>query len=226
MRGPHVSVGTPVALAGQRIGLMGGTFDPAHAGHVLVAETALKRLELDVLWWIVSPGNPLKDTRALTPQAERIAAVAKLVEDPRIHVTGFEADLGSAYTIDTLSFLKRRFPATKFVWVMGADNLAGFARWRRWRDIALAMPMAIVDRPGYRMKALASPAGRALERHRLPETAAATLTDERPPAWVFLTVPLSHLSSTALRARAKSGTAKNEAPLSRVRGLKERPAND
>ncbi len=148
----------PLAFPGQRIGLMGGTFNPPHEGHAVCAVTALRRLQLDQLWWMVTPGNPLKDQDGLPPLAERMAASRRFATDPRIKVTGFEAALGTPYTYETLRYVTRRFPGVHFVWVMGADNLAGFDRWQRWRDIARLVPMAVVDRPGWRLQALASPA--------------------------------------------------------------------
>ncbi len=189
-------------MPGQRIGVMGGSFNPPHAGHVLVAETALKMLDLDQLWWVVSPGNPLKANARLPPQAERMAACRALTADPRIKITGFETDLASPYTARTLAFLNMRFPATRFIWVMGADNLAQFHRWQDWRGIAAANPIAVVDRPGWRLKALASPAARAMAANRVPEGKAGLLGRSAPPAWTFLTVRLSVLSSTSLRAMA------------------------
>lgn len=205
MRRPHrkssdFKIKTPLAAPRQRIGLMGGSFNPPHDGHLTVARTALKRLRLDCIWWLVSPGNPLKANEALPPLSERIAACENLTRhDPEIQVTGLEAALGSAYTCDTLSFLARRFPMARFVWVMGADNLAGFHRWKRWREIACAVPMAIIDRPGWHLVALSSPAASALARNRLPENRAARLALVRPPAWIFLPTRLSAQSSTALR---------------------------
>lgn len=194
----------PLALPGERIGLMGGTFNPPHEGHVVCAETALKRLDLDQLWWIVTPGNPLKSATGLPSLEARMAASRALVSDPAIKVTGFEAELGSPYTYATVRYLRRRFPRTRFVWVMGADNLANFDRWQHWRGIAGLVPIAVVDRPGWHLKALASPAARALARSRLPESAAVSLLRQKPPAWVFLTTRLSGLSSTALRAQTTS----------------------
>ena len=193
---------TPAALPGQRIGVMGGSFNPPHAGHVHVAETALKLLALDQLWWVVSPGNPLKVNDGLPSQAERMAACRKLATDRRIKITGFEAELASPYTARTLAHLHTRFPATHFIWVMGADNLAQFHRWQDWRNIAASVPIAVIDRPGWRLKALASPAARALAANRLLEDRATLLGSAKAPAWVFLTTRLSPLSSTVLRAPA------------------------
>jgi len=194
----------PLALLGQRVGLMGGTFNPPHEGHLVCAETALRRMKLDALWWIVTPGNPLKSASGLRSLAQRMAASRELIADPAIKVTGFEAELGSPYTFATVRYLRRRVPRVRFVWVMGADNLATFDRWQHWREIAWLTPIAVVDRPGWHLKALASPAARALSRWRLPESAAARLPFCRPPAWVLLTTRLSESSSTELRAQMTS----------------------
>ncbi len=189
----------PLVFAGQRVGLMGGSFNPPHQGHVVAAEAALKRLKLDQLWWVVTPGNPLKTLNGLPALDARMALVRRYASGPKMKVTGFEADLGTPYTAATLAFLKRRYPGVRFVWVMGADNLATFNRWQHWREIAAAMPMAIVDRPGYRLRSLAKPAAQWLAPRRLPEASAARLARARPPAWTLLTTRLSPLSSTALR---------------------------
>jgi nicotinate-nucleotide adenylyltransferase len=192
-------VKTPLVFAGQRIGVMGGSFNPPHAGHAVVAETALKRLELDQLWFVVTPGNPLKSNGQLPPLAERMNAARTFAQGPAMKVTGFETALGTPYTAATLAFLKRRYPAVHFVWVMGADNLASFDRWQHWQQIARSFPIAVIDRPGWRMKALAGRAGATMAKCRVPETYASTLADQRAPAWTFLTSRLSSLSSTALR---------------------------
>jgi nicotinate-nucleotide adenylyltransferase len=194
-----IGIRTPSAPRGRRVGLMGGSFNPPHAGHRLAAEVALLRLGLDEVWWIVTPGNPLKSRVALNPLADRLAAVRALARHPKMRVTAFEDALGSPFTAVTLQFLVRRYPATHFVWIMGADNLASFDRWQDWRGIAATMPFAVVDRPGYRLKALASPAARTLARCRLPESRARLLAVHRPPAWVFLTNKLTPQSSTRLR---------------------------
>jgi len=190
----------PLAMPGQRIGLLGGSFNPPHEAHVAISEAVMKRLGLDEVWWLVSPGNPLKSHTDLAPLSERLAACRRLAVHPRIKVTGFEAALGSAATIVTLSVLRQRYPRTRFVWIMGGDNLAGFHRWSGWRRIAAMMPFVIADRPLWRLKALASPAGRALARYRLGEGEAAGLACRKPPAWIYLTLPLSPLSSSEIRA--------------------------
>jgi nicotinate-nucleotide adenylyltransferase len=192
---------SPRARAGERIGLMGGSFNPAHEGHALVAETALRRLRLDRLWWLVTPGNPNKLHDGLVPMAERLARARHFATDPRMVVTGFERELGNAYTAVTIAFLKRRFPRTHFVWVMGADSLALFHDWRDWRQILRAVPVAVVDRPGWHLAALSSPASRLLARTRLTEARAAALSHRRPPSLVVLHGPLSRRSSTEIRRK-------------------------
>ncbi len=189
----------PLATPGMRIGLYGGSFNPAHAGHRHVSLMALKRLRLDRIWWIVTPGNPLKDTGELASTDMRMAQARDIADDPRIDVTAFEREIGARYTVDTLAYLKRRFPGVRFVWVMGADNLAGFDRWRGWRQIARMMPIAVIDRPGWTLKAARSRTAMAFSRRRIPEDRASALADLGPPAWVFLHGPRSHLSSTMLR---------------------------
>jgi nicotinate-nucleotide adenylyltransferase len=190
----------PLTVPGQRIGLMGGSFNPPHEGHAVCALTALSRLRLDQLWWMVTPGNPLKSSTGLPELEERMAASRAFARSPAIKITGFEAELGSPYTYATIRFVTRHLPRVRFVWVMGADNLATFHHWQHWRDIARLVPIAVVDRPGWHLKALASPAARHLARSRLPEARAALLPGLNPPAWVFLSTRLSEASSTALRA--------------------------
>lgn len=194
-------VRTPLVNPGQRVGILGGTFNPPHEGHVIIAEAALKRLALDQLWWVVTPGNPLKGNDGLPPLAERMAACRRLAQGPRMKITGFEADLGTPYTAATLAYLKRRYPGVRFVWVMGADNLATFHRWQRWTRIAETCPIAVVDRPGWRLRALASPAARRYSGSRRDEGDAGNLATRKPAAWTFLTTRLSRLSSTELRAK-------------------------
>lgn len=195
-----VGAKTPFVSPGQRVGIMGGSFNPPHEGHRIVAATAMKRLALDQLWWLVTPGNPLKENSGLPSQRRRMEAIRPFARDPRMHITGFETELGSPYTAATLGYLVRRFPSARFVWVMGADNLAAFDRWQRWQWIAEHVPIAVVDRPGWRHKALAAPMAQRYAAHRLDERDAGLLPGLKPPAWVFLTSRLSPLSSTQLRA--------------------------
>ena len=199
-----MAVTLPPHAPGQRIGLFGGSFNPPHEGHLLVAETALRRLKLDRVWWLVTPGNPLKETAGLPSQEERMAACRRLIgHDPRIVVTGIEAGIGTRYTQETIAFLKNRAPGVRFVWLMGSDNLASFHRWQKWRDIAAMVPMAVIDRPGTTLRAVASPAARALAASRLGEREASTLAAREAPAWVFLHGRRSDLSSTRLREAQK-----------------------
>lgn len=191
----------PPFAPGMRVGLFGGTFNPPHAGHMLVAEIALRRLNLDRLWLLVTPGNPLKDTNGLPPLAARIDAARKLVRDPRIVVTGIEAEIGTRFTYDTVAWLTQRAPSLRFVWVMGADNLRQFSRWQRWADIAALAPIAAIDRPGSSLASLNAKAAQRFSRHRLREEDAAALASSRPPAFVFLHDRRIDLSSTELRAK-------------------------
>ncbi len=192
----------PAAVPGQTIGLFGGSFDPPHAGHRHVADTALARLKLDRVWWLVTPGNPLKDVRSLAPLPERLAAVARLAGRGRMVVTDLEARLGTRYTLDLVRRLTRLMPAVRFVLIIGADNWAGFHRWGGWREIAATVPIAVIDRPGATFAALSSPAARAFAGARVPEGRARTLARRGAPAWVFLTGERVRLSSTMIRQSA------------------------
>jgi nicotinate-nucleotide adenylyltransferase len=196
----------PPHASGMRIGLLGGSFNPPHAAHRAISLHAMKRLALDRVWWLVTPGNPLKDTSALPPLDERIAAARALANHPRIDVTGFEAAIGTRYSIETVTWLLRHCASVRFVWLIGADNLKSFHRWNDWRGIAARLPIAVVDRGGTGHDVLASHAAKALERWRLPEAAAPTLPGRHPPAWIFLRgLKLPH-SSTALRATVAKRT--------------------
>jgi len=192
----------PHAEPGQRIGLLGGSFNPPHAAHRLITEIALKRLALDRVWWVVTPGNPLKSRSELLPLAERVDLARTLMDDPRVVITDFEKGLGSPFTAATLAHLKLRFPDVRFVWVMGGDCLADFDRWQHWQQIFETIPIAVVDRPGWHLPALSSRAGRAFAARRLPEARAPLLAVTEPPAWVYLTGPTMHLSSTQIRLEA------------------------
>jgi nicotinate-nucleotide adenylyltransferase len=203
----------PPHAPGMRIGLFGGTFDPPHEAHLGASLLVLKRLKLDRVWWLVTPGNPLKNTSGLAPLNQRIAAARALTRHPRIDVTGVEAVIKTRYTYDTILWLKARCPRVRFVWIMGADNLRSFHRWQRWRGIAKLVPIVVVDRLGPSLYANASPAGQALLRARIPEHAAVSLPGRKPPAWAFLHGLKSPLSSTALRAlRRRKGTSSRPAP--------------
>lgn len=191
----------PPSGAGLRIGLYGGSFDPPHPGHRHVALMALRRLRLDRIWCLVSPGNPLKDRRHLAASAERLRAASMVLRHPRISVTDFETTIGARYTIETVAFLRRRCPGVAFVFILGADSFVSFDRWRDWRGIARLVPLAVVDRPGWTLPATASKAARALARSRISEADCSRLAAAEAPAWVFLHGRRSNLSSTALRAR-------------------------
>ncbi len=189
----------PSALKGMTVGLFGGSFNPPHAGHALVAEIALRRLKLDQLWWIVTPGNPLKDTTHLAPLAERLSLCEAQVHDPRIKITAFEAGHNMRFTADTLGLIKARNPGVHFVWIMGADNLANFHRWQRWQEIALTFPIAVIDRPGSTLAFLSSRMAKTFDYARIDETDAPMLARSKAPAWTFIHGPRSLLSSTAIR---------------------------
>jgi nicotinate-nucleotide adenylyltransferase len=189
----------PFHTKGMRIGLLGGSFNPPHAAHRAISLFAIKRLKLDRVWWLLTPGNPLKDTGALHDLSERAAAARKIADDPRIDISCLEAVIGVRYTVDTIIHLRRRVSGVRLVWIMGADNLAQFHRWKDWRRIASEVPIAVIDRPPQSFRALAAPAAQALARYRLPENQAQRLTDAHAPAWVFLTGMKLNLSSTGLR---------------------------
>jgi nicotinate-nucleotide adenylyltransferase len=194
-----------------RIGLLGGSFNPPHAAHRQISLTALKRLGLDRVWWLVSPANPLKDTAALPSLETRIAAAEKVANDPRIEVTGFSGNGKSLYTVDVLTAIKRRYPSVQFVWLMGADNLAQFDRWRDWAKIFASVPIAVLDRPGFRLKARAGKAAQRFAAYQVDESDARGLARLEPPAWTILSHTLSPLSSSQLRAKkAKKAKAKGK----------------
>ena len=189
----------PVALPGMRIGLLGGSFDPAHAGHVHVTRWALKALGLDRVWWLVSPGNPLK-ADAPADLSRRLQAARTIMRHPRVTVTDLETRAGTRYTAATLRLLLRRYPGVRFVWLMGADNLGSFHRWDRWEEIMARVPVAVFARPGEQLHAGLSPAARRFARWRVPQSQAAALPFRRPPAWALLSGPMLDLSSSELRA--------------------------
>ncbi len=192
----------PATLPGMHVGLYGGSFNPPHRGHAHVAHLALQRLGLDRLWWLVSPGNPLKSTDGLPDIGCRLAAVRRLARHPRAVVTDLEARLGTRYTIDLVRRLKALRPSVRFVLVIGADNWATFHRWGGWQEIARTVPIAVVDRPGATFAALTSPAARAFAGARIDERDAALLADLPPPAWVFIAGAKVPLSSSDLRRAA------------------------
>jgi len=185
----------------RRIGILGGSFNPAHDGHRHISLEALKRLRLDEVWWLVSPQNPLKPQEGMAPFEDRIEKAKSVADHPRIRVTDIEKGFGTTYTAETLARLSRRFPTQRFVWLMGADNLSQISRWSRWTRIFHTVPVAVFDRPSYSLGALSGRAARRFHRERIKESRAGRLADMRPPAWVFLHTPLNATSATALRAR-------------------------
>lgn len=196
---PQSALRVPPAAPGLKVGLFGGSFNPPHDGHRHVALTALKRLRLDRVWWMVTPGNPLKDRGELAALGERLRAVGRLAAHPRFVVTAFEAGRGLTYSADTVAFLASRRPTVRFVWVMGADNLAGFHRWQHWREIVETVPVAVVDRPGASLSPLFSKAAHVYAGARIDEAGARDFAVRTPPAWTFLHAPLNPQSSTYLR---------------------------
>lgn len=199
MTGPLLRAGLPPALPGMAVGLLGGSFDPAHGGHVAITRAALTRFGLDRVWWLVSPGNPLK-TQGPAPMARRLAEARRVMDHPAVTVTGIEALLGTRYTADTLAALDRRYPGVRFTWLMGSDNLAGFHRWDDWQEIAARVRIGVLARPGSRMAARVSPAARYMARWRLPAERSQLLGHGAAPAWCMINLPLNASSSTAIRA--------------------------
>jgi nicotinate-nucleotide adenylyltransferase len=183
----------------KRTGLLGGSFNPAHGGHRRISLFAAEALGLDEVWWLVSPGNPLKPAEGMAPLAARVASAREMARRAPIRVTAIERELGTRYTVDTLRALVRRFPRRDFVWLMGADNLAQFDRWKDWREIARTMPIAVIARPGYDRPALASPAMAWLRQYRLPAASMRNAGEWSAPALVYLRFDPDPSSATALR---------------------------
>jgi len=190
----------PHARPGQVIGLLGGSFDPAHAGHVHITRAALRLFGLDRVWWLVSPGNPLK-ARGPAPLADRMAHARSILGDPRVTVTDFEARAGTRYTAETLAALQAAYPGVRFVWLMGADNLVQFDKWQDWRQIMARVPVGVLARPGQNLPARASRAARIFHAARIKPTFSRALAHADAPAWCFVNVPLRDISSSAIRAR-------------------------
>ncbi|WP_395003714.1 nicotinate-nucleotide adenylyltransferase [Cypionkella sp.] len=190
--------GFPIASKGLVIGLFGGSFDPAHEGHVHLTRQALARMGLDQVWWLVSPGNPLK-ARQPAPMAARLARARALMTDPRVKITDLEAKLGTRATIDTLRRLQAIYPGVHFVWLMGADNLVQFHKWNRWRDILRAVPVGVLARPGLGVAARSSVAARAFGVNQIAR--GENLRGKAAPAWCFVNMPMKAASSSAIRAR-------------------------
>ncbi len=195
----------------RRIGLLGGSFNPAHAGHRHIAEVALKRLKLDEVWLMVSPGNPLKPQRGMAPLAPRLAsAVMQTSSHPRLRATAIETEFGTRYTADTLAALTKRFPNIRFVWLMGADNLAQIPRWESWASIFNTVPISVIDRPAYSLGALAGKAAHRFRGARRRPKRAGKLWAAKAPAWVFLHTRLHEASGTSIRAQAAQVTGAPE----------------
>ncbi|MEM7521471.1 MAG: nicotinate-nucleotide adenylyltransferase, partial [Pseudomonadota bacterium] len=190
----------PYAAPGQVIGLLGGSFDPAHQGHAHITREALKRFGLDRVWWLVSPGNPLK-AHGPAPLATRLAHARTVMQHPRVQITDIEAKLGTRYTAQTLDGVRRLFPEVRFVWLMGADNMAQFHLWQDWRGIMETVPIGVLARPGQRISARMSRAAGLYMRYRIPGRFGHTLAHSDAPAWCFVNVPMNAASSTAIRAQ-------------------------
>lgn len=185
-----------------RIGLLGGSFNPAHAGHRHIALLAKRRLQLDQVWLLVSPGNPLKPSDGMAPFCERLASARGIADGRRIVASSIEKTFNTRYTVDTLRLLLRRFPEARFVWIMGADILEQLPRWRRWRDIVHALPFAVLPRPDYNHRALAGQAAHRLRASRRPARESVLLPGQAP-GWVFLPERQNPLSATAIRQAAE-----------------------
>lgn len=198
-------------MTGPGIGLLGGSFNPAHGGHLHISRLALDRLRLDEVWWLVSPQNPLKPLAGMAPLARRLEAARKVAAgEGRIRVTDIERELATSYTVDTLEALAGRFPAARMVWIMGADNLVQLPRWKGWRTLFRNVPIAVFARPKYSSRALSGRAARRFAAARVRETRAAKLVDMKPPAWVFMRTPMVADSASRIRARDGSWTAEEE----------------
>jgi nicotinate-nucleotide adenylyltransferase len=188
------------------IGLLGGSFNPAHEGHLHISRLALAYLKLDQVWWLVSPGNPLKPKAEMAPLTERLKSARAIARGRSLWVSDIERQLGTRYTVDTLAALRAHYPGYRFVWIMGADNLVEMHRWRDWTAIFRLVPVAVFARPTYSLKALVSVAAGRFLRHRLKDSRAAQLAKRKPPAWVFLMTPLNAQSATKIRSKSAAGT--------------------
>ncbi|OYU41443.1 MAG: nicotinic acid mononucleotide adenylyltransferase [Pseudorhodobacter sp. PARRP1] len=195
-----MKAGFPIATKGMVIGLLGGSFDPAHEGHAHITREALKRMGLDQVWWLVSPGNPLK-ARQPAPMAERLARARAVMPDPQVKITDLEARLGTRATVDTLRRLRAIYPGVHFVWLMGADNLVQFHRWNRWRDILRSVPVGVLARPGSGVAARTSVAARAFRVNQIDR--GENLRGHKAPVWCFVNMPMNGASSSAIRARGE-----------------------
>lgn len=190
----------------KRVGILGGSFNPAHRGHALISRLALRLLDLDAVWWLVSPQNPLKSGKNLAPISERVESASKLAQPYNVLISTIEQDLGTTYTVDTLAALKRQFPKTGLVWMMGADNMIQMPKWKNWPQIFNIMPVAVFGRPTYSLGAMCSPAARRFARFRIPDRSAPLLADMAAPAWCFLTESSDPISATSIRGQRTATT--------------------
>jgi len=196
--------GLPYARPGQVIGLLGGSFDPAHAGHVHITREALKRFGLDHVWWMVTPGNPLK-SRGPVSLETRLTHARGLMQHPRVKVTDIEVQLGTRYTAETIAALQLRYPGVRFVWLMGADNLAQFHRWERWHEIIERVPLGVLARPGDRIPARTSKVAQLYSKYRVRKRNAFGLGHHSAPAWSFVNIPMQRISSSEIRKKGEWG---------------------
>ena len=194
-------LGVPARHDASAVGLLGGSFNPAHAGHREISLEALRRLSLDAVWWLVSPGNPLKDPADNMPYEARLAEARRVADHSRIVVSDFERRKNLQYTIDTVRTLTDLWPDMRFVWLMGADSLAGFHLWRDWRAIAETLPIAVFSRPGHERAALDAPAAQALSAFKVDPAASMTMVQAEPPVWTFFDTTRNPMSATAIRAK-------------------------
>ncbi|KPA21522.1 Nicotinate-nucleotide adenylyltransferase [Shimia sp. SK013] len=199
---PLMMNGLPYAPRGRVIGLLGGSFDPPHAGHVHITQEALKRFGLDEVWWLVSPGNPLKD-HGPADLGRRMAAARAIMDHPQVKVSDFEAHAGTRYTARTIMALQAACPQTRFVWLMGADNLAQFHLWKDWREIASRVPIGVLARPGDRIAGRTGKAARVMRQARLHPRASHLLGRSTAPAWCFVNLPMHDASSSEIRAKGR-----------------------
>lgn len=194
--------GFPIANKGMVIGLLGGSFDPAHDGHVHLTRQAMARMGLDAIWWLITPANPLK-ARQPAPIADRLAHAKAIMVHPKVKITTLEDSLGTRATVDTIAHLRALYPGVQFVWLMGADNLVQFHKWGRWRDILRSVPVGVLARPGWGLAARLSVAARAFRGQRVAR--GETLRGHTPPVWCFVNMPMVAASSSAIRARGEWG---------------------
>ncbi len=187
--------------SGLTVGLLGGSFNPAHEGHRYISLQAMKRLGLDAVWWLVSPQNPLKPAKGMAPQEQRIKGAQDVADHPKIFVTGIERELGTQYTLDTICALQERFPRTRFVWLMGADNLLTFHKWHKWQKIFKTLPVCVLDRPPRHSSIRAAPAFERFRPRLVAQQDARAILHKPLPAWTILHIPLNATSATEIRAK-------------------------